>query len=77
MKTTGVPETLEEYTNAYGSYLGPQLLALVQPKDRQPVSILSTPVQPRTSLQIHHTVSTLSIQFVCNVFSETKKVHLF
>lgn len=54
LKTTNVPETLEDYVNVYGSYLGPQLLSLVQqPKERQQVSILSaTSVQPRTALQI-------------------------
>lgn len=53
LKLTSVPETLDDYVNTYGSYLGPQLLGLVQqPKERQQVSILSTPVQPRTALQI-------------------------
>lgn len=57
LKTSGVPETLEDYTQAYG-YLAPLLLSTMQ-KDRQ-VSVVSGPAPARPTLQIHQPVSPLS-----------------
>lgn len=54
LKLSGMPETLEDYTQAYG-YLAPLLLSAVQ-KDRQ-VNIVSGPAPARPTLQIHQPVS--------------------
>ncbi|PVD18299.1 hypothetical protein C0Q70_20848 [Pomacea canaliculata] len=60
LKSSGVPETVEDYTTNYG-YLGPLLLSSIQ-KERQ-VSVLPSLVPARPTLQIQQAGRT-SQQFV-------------